>query len=319
MAHGQGAGGAGPGPGEGAAQEIAQALDLVNTGQMADLILTGRGGGSMEDLWAFNEEVVARAIARSAIPVIAAVGHEPDVTIADFAADLRASTPSNGAERAVPDQGELRDVLAHWEARLQRAMDRTLQRGGTGWNGPRPAPSSSRPCAPFRRSECCWTISSSGWSMGWSVTSKRAGNKRPAWPLPWRPLSPFRVLSRGYSIAQKEDGTVLSSIQQVSVGGGPLPPSGGWPSHLHRNGKGETPMAEKKLTFEQAMARLEEIVAQLEAGDHPLAESLSLYEEGAKLMKQCVTMLDKAEQKVMKLRLDETGELKEVPFVPEES
>ena len=67
------------------------------------------------------------------------------------------------------------------------------------------------------------------------------------------------------------------------------------------------------------MARLEEIVAQLEAGDHPLAESLSLYEEGAKLMKQCVTMLDKAEQKVMKLRLDETGELKEVPFVPEES
>ena len=74
-------------------------------------------------------------------------------------------------------------------------------------------------------------------------------------------------------------------------------------------------MAEKKLTFEQAMARLEEIVAQLEAGDHPLAESLSLYEEGAKLMKQCVAMLDK----VMKLRLDETGELKEVPFVPEES
>ena len=71
--------------------------------------------------------------------------------------------------------------------------------------------------------------------------------------------------------------------------------------------------------FEQAMARLEEIVAQLEAGDHPLAESLSLYEEGAKLMKQCVAMLDKAEQKVMKLRLDETGELKEVPFVPEES
>ena len=70
-------------------------------------------------------------------------------------------------------------------------------------------------------------------------------------------------------------------------------------------------MAEKKLTFEQAMARLEEIVAQLEAGDHPLAESLSLYEEGAKLMKQCVTMLDKAEQKVMKLRLDETGDLKD--------
>ena len=77
-------------------------------------------------------------------------------------------------------------------------------------------------------------------------------------------------------------------------------------------------MAEKKLTFEQAMARLEEIVALLESGDNPLEESLALYEEGAKRMKQCLTMLDKAEQKVSKLRLEDTGELQEVPFVPEE-
>ena len=77
-------------------------------------------------------------------------------------------------------------------------------------------------------------------------------------------------------------------------------------------------MAEKKLTFEQAMGRLEEIVAQLEAGDHSLENSLSLYEEGAKLMKQCATMLDKAEQKVMKLRTDANGELTEVPFAPKE-
>ena len=77
-------------------------------------------------------------------------------------------------------------------------------------------------------------------------------------------------------------------------------------------------MAEKKLSFEEAMARLEAIVAQLEAGDQPLEQSLSLYEEGAKLMKQCTTLLDKAEQKVMKLRLAETGELEEVPFLPKE-
>lgn len=76
-------------------------------------------------------------------------------------------------------------------------------------------------------------------------------------------------------------------------------------------------MAEKKLTFEQAMSRLEEIVSQLEAGDHTLESSLSLYEEGAKLMKQCNTILDKAEQKVRKLRVDENGELIEVPFSPE--
>lgn len=76
-------------------------------------------------------------------------------------------------------------------------------------------------------------------------------------------------------------------------------------------------MAEKKLTFEQAMARLEEIVTQLEAGDHPLADSLSLYEEGAKLMKQCTVLLDKAEQKVSKLSLDETGTLVQEPFAEE--
>ncbi len=76
-------------------------------------------------------------------------------------------------------------------------------------------------------------------------------------------------------------------------------------------------MAEKKLTFEQAMGRLEEIVAQLETGEHPLEDALSLYEEGAKLMKQCVTMLDRAEQKIMKLRIDENGALAEAPFVPE--
>lgn len=77
-------------------------------------------------------------------------------------------------------------------------------------------------------------------------------------------------------------------------------------------------MAEKKLTFEEAVARLEEIVSQLEAGEQPLEQSLSLYEEGAKLMKQCTALLDKAEQKVMKLRLAETGELEEVPFLPKE-
>ena len=113
--------------GEEAPEEIAQGLDLVNACQMADLIITGRGGGSMEDLWAFNDERVARAIYRSEIPVISAVGHEPDVTIADFVADLRASTPSNAAELAVPDQADLRDTLAHLEARLENGMDRKLQ------------------------------------------------------------------------------------------------------------------------------------------------------------------------------------------------
>ena len=103
--------------GIGAAEDIARAIRKAGQLDQVDVIITGRGGGSMEDLWAFNEEIVARAIAESPLPVISAVGHETDVTIADFAADARASTPSNAAEMAVPDRREiiegLRDIRRH--------------------------------------------------------------------------------------------------------------------------------------------------------------------------------------------------------------
>lgn len=113
--------------GEEAAGEIAGALDYANRYQVADLIITGRGGGSMEDLWAFNEEVVARAIYRSKIPVISAVGHEPDVTIADYVADLRAATPSNAAELCTPDQQELRQKITAAQTRMASLLNRQLK------------------------------------------------------------------------------------------------------------------------------------------------------------------------------------------------
>ena len=113
--------------GEGAAEEIAAALDLVNQRTDIDLIITGRGGGSREDLWAFNEEPVARAIARSHIPVISAVGHEPDVTISDYVADVRASTPSNAAELAVPDARQEEQRLEGLTVRLRQAMEAQVQ------------------------------------------------------------------------------------------------------------------------------------------------------------------------------------------------
>ena len=109
--------------GAGAAEEIARAIDRLNDQGEADVILCGRGGGSIEDLWAFNEEVVARAIRRSRIPVISCVGHETDFTIADFAADLRAPTPSAAAELAVPDVIALRQSLDQALRRSLRAMD----------------------------------------------------------------------------------------------------------------------------------------------------------------------------------------------------
>lgn len=198
--------------------EIVGAIRYANRWKLGDVLITGRGGGSMEDLWAFNEEVVARAIARSAIPVIAAVGHEPDVTIADFAADLRASTPSNGAERAVPDQGELRDVLAHWEARLQRAMDRTLQKGRDRLERAKASPFLQSPLRTIQEKRMLLDYQQQRLVHGMERNLQTGREQTARLAASLEALSPFRVLSRGYSIAQKEDGTVLSSIQQVSVG-----------------------------------------------------------------------------------------------------
>jgi len=113
--------------GEGASSEIAEAIDYFNRRMEADVIIVGRGGGSLEDLWAFNEEPVARAIYHSKIPVISAVGHETDYTIADFVADLRAPTPSAAAELVVRDRREIENTLRYLEGRLESQMLQTLQ------------------------------------------------------------------------------------------------------------------------------------------------------------------------------------------------
>ncbi len=204
--------------GEEAAAEIAQALDLVNAANLADLIITGRGGGSMEDLWAFNEEPVARAIYRSRIPVISAVGHEPDVTIADFVADLRASTPSNGAELAVPDQADLRDALAHWQVRLDRAMDRTLQTRRETLARLEHSPFLQSPLRSIQEKRLLLDRHQQRLthSMELRVGEERQRMGRLAASLD--ALSPFKVLSRGYAIAQTDDGTVVSHLAQIQPG-----------------------------------------------------------------------------------------------------
>lgn len=112
--------------GEKAANEIAHAIDYLNTREDIDIIITGRGGGSIEELWAFNEECVARSIFRSKIPVVSAVGHETDYTIADFVADLRAPTPSAAAELCVPQKVALQYILQQLKHRIFASLDRTI-------------------------------------------------------------------------------------------------------------------------------------------------------------------------------------------------
>ena len=204
--------------GEGAAEEIAAAIGWANLHQAADLIITGRGGGSMEDLWAFNEEVVARAIYRSDIPVISAVGHEPDVTIADFAADLRAATPSNAAELAVPDQNEVYASLLGAGQRLEQAVRQRLLRERQGLERLAQSRVITEPQAYFQDKRLLLDYQSRRLSHGLSasVSAQRERFARLAAALD--AMSPLKVLGRGYSIAQKEDGRVIASVQNAQPG-----------------------------------------------------------------------------------------------------
>ncbi len=203
--------------GEGAAEEIASAIRWANWKQVADLIITGRGGGSMEDLWAFNEESVARAIFDSDIPVISAVGHEPDVTIADFVADLRAATPSNAAELAVPDQNEIYAALGKDRDRLEGGMRYRLSRYRQMLGRMEKSKVLTDPAFYFQNKRLLLDYQSRRLSnaldRGVSVQKERLGRLAASLDA----MSPLKVLGRGYAIAQKEDGSVLSSVEQAEA------------------------------------------------------------------------------------------------------
>jgi len=204
--------------GEEAKGEIAAAIAMVNRFHCADLIITGRGGGSMEDLWAFNEEIVARAIYHSDIPVISAVGHEPDVTIADYVADLRAATPSNAAELAVPDCEELKRRLSSWKIRMQKSLQYKLTEGRrileraerSPWLGDSlPLIQESRFLLDYQQQKL-----TSGLERSLSAQQRRFGTLAAALDA----LSPLKVLGRGYSVVQGQSGVITRSIEQVVLG-----------------------------------------------------------------------------------------------------
>ena len=203
--------------GEGAAEEIAQMLDYVDKHQLADVIITGRGGGSLEDLWAFNEEIVARAIYRCTIPVISAVGHEPDVTISDYVADVRAATPSNAAEIAVQDEAAIRNALRQLQLRLEQAEGRKLTQLRQRLDALAQKPVMKRPEAYLQQQELQLEMlrqrlehAGTGVVQKNALRFQRAAAKLDA-------LSPLKVLSRGYAMVTRED-AVVRSVTQLEPG-----------------------------------------------------------------------------------------------------
>ena len=198
--------------------EIVGAIRYANRWKLADVLITGRGGGSMEDLWAFNDERVARAIYASEIPVISAVGHEPDVTIADFVADRRASTPSNAAEIAVPDMAELLRTLGGMEQRMQQGTQRCIGYRRERLEALAEKRVLTEPTAYLEDRRQDIDHLTHRLCAGMRSASGHAAQRFGALAAALDALSPLKVLGRGYALAQTEDGTVLRSSGQVNTG-----------------------------------------------------------------------------------------------------
>ena len=198
--------------------EIAGAIRYANAHRVADLIITGRGGGSIEDLWCFNDERVARAIYDSDIPIISAVGHEPDVTISDFVADARASTPSNAAEMAVPDRSELLDRLEGVRLQMVRSETARLALLRRKLEELRAKRVLTDPMAPIQDRR--QALDHAQRDLAHAMERRLAGPRQQLSGLAASldAMSPLKVLGRGFAVAQDSEGHILRSAEEVSPG-----------------------------------------------------------------------------------------------------
>lgn len=204
--------------GEGAAEEIAAALDYFSKANNVDVVVCGRGGGSMEDLWEFNREIVVRAIYSCPVPIISAVGHETDYTLADFAADVRAATPSNAMELAVPDTVELGQKLGQLAARLRQAANTKIKYNRTRLEVLRRSRCMSSPAMLLTEKRQSLEV------LAERLVDKSRGNlevKRQRIVLQRERLAllnPMNLLRRGYGIVRSGDGKLLPSVSGVKTG-----------------------------------------------------------------------------------------------------
>ncbi len=205
-----------PVQGEGAGQKIAAAIRSASERADCDALIVCRGGGSIEDLWAFNEEVVARAIAESHIPVVSGVGHETDFTIADFVADLRAATPTAAAQAVVPDGQEWRQRLLQLQKRFSRATNRRFEQAMqqldfTQRRLVHPAQSIQL------QSERLATVRQR-WQRAMGRSLEQRMTRLSSMQQHLQHLDPSQVLARGYSLVRDAKGNIVSTSQQVTEG-----------------------------------------------------------------------------------------------------
>ncbi len=205
-----------PVQGEGAAQKIADGIRVMNENNLADVLIVARGGGSLEDLWPFNEEVVARAIYNSEIPVISAVGHETDFTISDFVADLRAPTPSAAAELAVQDISILQENIYSYQNRFKQALVKKIEFMKLKYEKCMASRAFSKPLQQIQ--EKYILVDKNIKSLEYSISKKLQNEKAKAQNMYLKldALSPLKTLARGYGIVSVED-KIIKSVKQVKT------------------------------------------------------------------------------------------------------
>jgi len=204
--------------GEGAAEDIARGLRLVHRIPDVDVVITGRGGGSLEDLWCFNTEIVARAIAACRLPVIAAVGHEIDVSIADLVADRRALTPSEAGELVVPSATDLRDALRHIADRMRQTLRDRLERMRLKLSAIEARSVIQRPMTLVDQRRMDLDVCGERATRAIQLMTERRRRELGSVAASLQALSPLQVLARGYSLTQRYDGTIVRNANDVSTG-----------------------------------------------------------------------------------------------------
>ncbi len=203
-----------PVQGKGAELEIADAIRIMNEKKLADVLIIGRGGGSLEDLWPFNEEIVARAIYESELPVISAVGHETDFTIADFVADLRAPTPSAAAELAVPDVYELKQKINNYQNRCRMSLKKQVELMRLRYEKCMKSRVFTDPMRKIRDMDV--TLDSYVQRLEIRIKNIQKDNHTSYVELVTKldALSPLKTLTRGYSLTEK-DGKIIKSVTEL--------------------------------------------------------------------------------------------------------